>query len=108
MTEPVSLDYGELEQMDKAHLIELLLTMQKQLIEQRVLIQVLRDQLVKDSHNSSKPPSSDGLKKRRTNSLRQASAHPLGGQPGHKGDTLQMVVKPDRVELHGITACPGC
>ncbi len=69
---------------------------------------MLRDQLAKDSHNSSKPPGSDGLQKRRTSSLRQPGQHPLGGQPGHQGDTLKMVAVPDQVEPHTVAACPHC
>jgi hypothetical protein len=43
------------------------------------VIQQLQDQINKNSRNSSKPPSSDGLKKPRTTSLRPSGARPNGG-----------------------------
>ncbi|WP_129724956.1 IS66 family transposase [Xylanivirga thermophila] len=61
-----------------------------------VRVTELEAQLNKNSSNSSKPPSSDGLKKKPKNN-RKKSGKPTGGQPGHEGKTLEKVKNPDEV-----------
>jgi transposase len=74
----------------------------------RERVQTLEEQLAKDSHNSHKPPSSDGLAKPKPKSLRPPSQRPTGGQPGHPGHTLRMVAKPDRTVRHAVERCKDC
>jgi transposase len=73
-------------------------------------IRALRGQLGKDSHNSSKPPSSDGpgAPKRVPKSLRGKSGRRPGGQPGHPGHSLTLVEPPDTVVVHRPASCGGC
>ena len=72
------------------------------------LVQKLQDQVNKNSGNSSKPPSSDGLKKPGTKSLRKSGERPNGGQPGHPGNTLKQVEKPDNTQVHQANICQLC
>jgi regulator of replication initiation timing len=67
----------------------------------------LRARLAKDSHNSGKPPSTDGLG-RKTKSLRQRSSKKAGGQLGHQGETLHLVATPDVVVEHRPAVCLQC
>src|SRR5258706_9982482 len=78
---------------------------QNALLEERV--HELEARLAKDSHNSSKPPASDGLA-RKTKSLRKRTGKKPGGQIGHRGDTLRLVAVPDVVVEHRPEACPAC
>ncbi len=70
-------------------------------------VRELEGRLAKDSHNSSKPPSSDGLG-RKTKSLRRPSGRKSGGQLGHRGETLRLVATPEVVEEHRPAACATC
>lgn len=81
----------------------------RQLDTQAAALNDLQARLGKTSANSSKPPSSDGYAKpKRTASLRQPGQKPRGGQPGHGGDTLERVARPDRTALHPVVACGQC
>jgi len=65
----------------------------------------------KNSSNSSVPPSHESIaarELRRTKSLRKPSGKPSGGQPGHKGSTLQSVSTPDRIIKHEPAFCKCC
>ena len=96
----------QLESLDKASLILLILELIHQIVQMAERIQALEDQLAK---NSGKPSSSDGLKKKLApKSLRESGQRPSGGQKGHKGETLEMVATPDHVEKHSLAECPHC
>ena len=74
-------------------------------------IKELKEQLNKNSNNSSKPPSSDGLKKPSVNknrSLRQKSGKKQGAQNGHNGVNLSVMAEPNHVEHHMHSDCNSC
>jgi transposase len=69
----------------------------------------LNARLNKDSHNSSKPPSSDGYKKPpKPPNLRGKSGKKSGGQTGHAGCTLEPVAKPDHQVICAPKSCTSC
>lgn len=80
----------------------------EQLLER---VRELEARLAKDSHNSSKPPSSDPpFKKPPPRSLRPSKGRKPGGQKGHPGATRELVEDPEHsvvVPLTGRCAC-GC
>ena len=82
---------------------------QTQLIAQlNQTIQELKEQLNKNSQNSSKPPSSDGFKKPAPKSLRKPSGKKAGGQNGHQGTHLSVITAPNKTIKHMPSACEGC
>jgi len=60
----------------------------QEIAELKRTIADLQEKVNKNSQNSSKPPSSDGLAKPRPKSLRKQSGKKAGGQEGHKGNGL--------------------
>ncbi len=107
--------FNPFETMSRENLLALI-QYQAQQIEQlqaqnkalEVRLEKLEHRLNKNSTNSSKPPSSDGLKKPKPKSRREKGKRKSGGQPGHEGDTLKMVAQPDAVVTHSHSLCPYC
>jgi transposase len=74
-------------------------------------IKELKEQLNKNSKNSSKPPSSDGLKKpavKKDRSLREKSGKKKGAQKGHDGNHLSLVAEPNHIQNHMHEDCEHC
>ncbi len=93
-----------------AEVEELIASLKRQIAALQAEVADLRRQLGQDSSNSSKPPSSDGLRKkpRIAGSLRGRSGKASGGQKDHKGDTLRQVADPDSVVRHEACVCGHC
>ena len=83
-------------------------TMASTIEELNKTVAELKEQLNKNSKNSSKPPSSDGYKKPNPKSLREKTGKKQGGQNGHGGSHLITTVEPDNIEQHKPSACEGC
>jgi len=91
-------------------LVEQLMAAHQTLVaELTTRIEGLEARLNKDSHNSHKPPSSDGpAKLPRRRSRRRRSGKGSGGQVGHPGVTLVQVKQPDEIVPHRPSACQHC
>jgi transposase len=81
----------------------------------RVMVELLRAEVAelkaqvgKNSSNSSKPPSSDGLDKPAPRSLRGKSGRGPGGQKGRQGKTLAQVAEPDERRRYEPACCREC
>lgn len=81
------------------------LSKENKLLTERV--KSLEKQTKKNSNNSSKPPSTDGFKKK-TKSLRTKSGKKPGGQKGHDGKTLELSEKRDEIIVHSVDKCDIC
>jgi len=97
-----------LDELDKEALIAIILEQRDQIALLTQQLKGLQDQVAKNSQNSGKPPSSDGLKKPPPKSLRKKGRRASGGQKGHEGQTLERVTNPDHVIYHTLEVCPCC
>src|SRR5689334_22081458 len=80
----------------------------QELLAQNQQLQARLANATKDSHHSSKPPSSDPLGHKRPRSQRQRTGKKPGGQLGHRGETLHLVATPDELVEHRPVVCSAC
>ena len=73
-------------------------------------VQALTERVEQDSQNSSRPPSSDGPSRKRRTRRRQPSGRAPGGQPGHPGQTRELlpVEQVDEVITLKPSECATC
>ncbi len=95
-------------------LLEIVKNLTEELTKAKARIAELEDEVVrlnerlnKNSHNSSKPPSSDGYEKPSPKSQGKSSGRKAGGQKGHKGHHI-VLGNPDRIETIYPTKCANC
>ncbi len=89
--------------IDKINEIGIIVQKQQQEIDR------LKSIINKDSHNSSKPPSSDNFKNiKKTKSQRKKTGKKPGGQKGHTGFTLRMSLHPEHTIIQPVKNCTAC
>lgn len=88
--------------------IEANIQMQETIKELRAEVEELKARLNKNSSNSSKPPSSDGLAKPTVKSLREKSGKRPGGQAGHRGHGLKIEREADETIIVQPIECSEC
>ncbi|HZM79719.1 MAG TPA: transposase [Candidatus Limnocylindrales bacterium] len=96
-------------------LAALVVSLRKELAETRAQLDralartaELEARLGANSGNSDRPPSSDGLAKPAPKSLRGKTGRKPGGQPGHRGETLQQVASLAHERVHEPGPCHRC
>ena len=96
---------AELDAMSHAEKDALIIKLFDWLEQLEARLAQLENKTVKNSRNSSQPPSSDGLRKGAAEP-RQRGEHSHGGQKGHTGTTRLMIENPDVIEeLYPIGHC---
>lgn len=86
-----------------------IIAQQQEIIEQlRQEVAELKEKLNKNSSNSSKPPSSDGLSKPKPKSLRKKSGKTPGAQNGHAGHGLTLMAPVTATVSHKPAQCETC
>jgi hypothetical protein len=111
LAENERLRYRVLEQDKKIRVLEARVVELESIVKkQSEIINELSRRLGLDSDTSSKPPSTDGLgkKKRNTGNGRGTTDNNPGGQPGHKGTTLKFSNSVDKEVDYKPEVCESC
>ena len=85
-----------------------IVALREQVEQLRSQVADLAAQVMQNSKNSSKPPSSDGLGKPAPKSLRTKTGRRPGRPEGQPGATMQLTDRPDHVIRHEPACCAGC
>ena len=94
--------------LDHAQKDELIVLLHGAVVRLEKRVGELEGQLAKNSTNSSKPSSSDGLDKPAPKPRRDRSGKRSGGQKGHPGSTLKRVAEPEHRVDHEPGTCSDC
>ena len=105
---PQQLDRENLEKLPLEKLVDTVLKLQELVLKQNETIERLQGYLEKDSKTSSKPPSSDLLKKSEKGKEEVEKARRPGGQKRHEGKTRKGFGRIDRIESLKIEKCLVC
>ena len=97
-----------LSQLSTEELVEMILTQIEVIEYLKQEIEKLKVSRDKNSKTSSKPPSSDLLKKSEKKKDKEEKAKKPGGQPGHQGNTRKGFGRVDRYELLRASHCCHC
>ena len=98
---------AEIYDSGKEETINFLKTLIDKINDLAIQVEDLKEQISKDSHNSNKPPSSDGPFKKQTKSMRKKGGK-SGGQKGHKGTNLKMSDNPDEIIIIKVKGKCSC
>lgn len=110
----------KLNQLSKAELVQIILTQQNKLEKLQLEIEKLKLSRDLDSKTSSKPPSTDLLKKsekafpsedkstEQKEKRKPQRTCPHVGQPGHQGKTRIGFNRIDRIEILSPSTCSRC
>ena len=102
------LDREHLKKLSPEKLVDIVLQLQDLLLKQNETIEKLRIHLELDSQTSSKPPSTDLLRKSEKVKEEGEKARRPGGQKGHEGKTRKGFGRIDRIETIKIEKCLVC